>query len=87
MMVIYMDIKQRIELLEQDIIELRKRWKNGSPAMKLEVEKKAKNLNAQIHVFESVLRRRGEMPPTEKQVMSIQKAINDKLIEKQPSLL
>jgi hypothetical protein len=61
-----MDIKYKIKILKQEIEELRNRWRNGTPAMKIDVERKAREKLAQIHIFESVLRRRGELPPKEK---------------------
>lgn len=57
-----MDIKHRIIVLEQEIDELRNRWKNGSVAMRAHIEQIAKQKTAEISVFKSVLRRRGELP-------------------------
>lgn len=61
-----MDIRRKIELLQQEIEGLRPRWVKASIPMKREIEKEARNLTSQIRVFESVLRRRGELPPKEK---------------------
>ena len=76
-----MDVKQKVIVLNQNLIELRNRWKDGSPSMKIVVEQEAKNIKGQIRVFESVLRRRGELPPTEEElnhILSIDK--QDKLL-------
>lgn len=53
-----MNIENKIRSLEDRLVFLRKQWKSASQPMKMLIEKEAKNINGQIMVFNSVLRRR-----------------------------
>ena len=56
-----MNFKQRIELLEQDLVELRLKWKEASPVMKKFLEDKAKAKIQEISIIEKVLEKRAKI--------------------------